>query len=138
MFHQHPWLIYVYTYAENAKKEAEEQRAVMPSLEYVSAEIKALKRALLLVRRKNSELLAREGQKRLRATLPPISSSEERLLSIFTPLDQQLQQDQDSEDGLSLSKDKHKNPLLAALHKHNVETQLFLDQIHGAKAANKV
>jgi hypothetical protein len=60
-------------WTENAKKEAEEQRSELPSLEVVSVEIKALKRALVLLRRQNSELLAREGQKRLRTLLPPIS-----------------------------------------------------------------
>ena len=63
---------------ENAKKEAEEQRSELPSLEVVSVEIKALKRALVLLRRQNSELLAREGQKRLRTLLPPISDVEAR------------------------------------------------------------
>jgi len=69
--------------AENAKQEVEQQQAELPSLEIVSAEIKALKRAVLLLRRRNSELLAWEGQKRLREMLPPISDIEATYVSTF-------------------------------------------------------
>jgi len=126
---------------ENAKKEAEEQRAEMPSLEFVSTEIKALRRALILMRRKNSELLARGGLKELATTLRPISSSEERVLLHMVSLEHELlQQDQDyyEDDG-----NRRREPSWAAknqntLTKANVEVLQFLDRLQAAKASNKV
>lgn len=121
---------------ENAKKEAEEQRAIMPSLEFVSVEIKALKRALILVRRQNSELLAREGYKRLRTMLPPISCLDEILLHPIA-LKQQLQQDQDIDEEVTVTRNnKHQNSSgLSNFSKLNVE---LLDQLQATKASNKV
>lgn len=126
---------------ENAKKEAEEQRSELPSLEVVSVEIKALKRALVLLRRQNSELLAREGQKRLRTLLPPISDVEARCAH-FTPLQQQLQQDQNAEeeeeDLVEQARAKKRTATIAAMNRRNAEAQQFLAQIQSVKAASKV
>jgi len=117
---------------ENAKQEVEQQQAELPSLEIVSAEIKALKRAVLLLRRRNSELLAWEGQKRLREMLPPISDIEATCYRMV-PLRQQLQQDHDSEEDA-----RKKGATILNLNKQNAEIQQFLNRVHSVKSESRI
>jgi 16S rRNA G1207 methylase RsmC len=58
----------------------------------------------------------------------------------FTPLQQQLQQDQNAEeeDLVEQARAKKRTATIAAMNRRNAEAQQFLAQIQSVKAASKV
>ncbi len=66
------------------KNEEEAKKAELPALELVSAEIRSLKKALTLLRRHNTQLIAKEGQRKLQQMLPPLSQQEVKLAKVHS------------------------------------------------------
>jgi len=66
---------------ENQSREIAEQKAELPSLEVVSAEIKSLRRALKSLRRDNVYLKALHNQHTLRSVLPPLTLKESEAIA---------------------------------------------------------